>query len=495
MRISPPFLASRLLLLPLLCLSGCSLLVDRAGLASIQSGAVVETRESLSVRQLSALSGPDPRAWWQTWQDPQLDRLMAQALQDNPDLRAARRRIEQAAALAGVADSASSVLGGVQANSDRERFSGNEFLPPPMGGGTYWNSTVGLGLHYDLDVWDRQGHLLQSALGAEHAQRAEAWQVRAALTAALAQTYADFALQRELGLLARKELERLSETEAMTRRRVSAGLGAGQEVDGLMLQRLRQARQVESLETSERLDRHRLAALAGLPPSAGEALRPALLADVAALELPACVPLDLLGRRPDVVAQHWRVEAATERVAAARADFYPNIDLHAAIGYQALGFSQFISGASATRALGAALTLPFFDGGRRRGALRLVTAAGDEAIEAYNATLLRAMQETADAVSRMESNQRDRDLAQQTVAVAEQRLAARQRGVHAGIGDYGALLDARAGLIAAQMALAQTDAERRRDYAALMLAIGGAWPQQRAGAQPAAVLDAATGEP
>jgi outer membrane protein TolC len=126
--------------------------------------------------------------------------------------------------------------------------------------------------------------------------------------------------------------------------------------------------------------------------------------------LPAALPADLLGRRADLVAQRWRVEAAQRDVDVAPAQFYPNVNLVASVGLSSLGLDNFIQAGSRTYGAGPALRLPIFEGGRLRANLGAKDAEVDAAVEGYNAALLRALREVADEVSSLQSLERQAGL-------------------------------------------------------------------------------------
>ncbi|GAB2180691.1 efflux transporter outer membrane subunit [Denitratisoma sp. agr-D3] len=419
---------------------------------------------------------PDSGAWWEAWGDPQLNRLMAQALAGNPTLRVARNRIELAAASADEAESLTSLRADAKADFRRERFSETHVFPPPLGGAVYWNNEAALSLAYDLDLWGRQDSLAAAALDEHHAALAEAWQVRQALAAAVAEAYAQWARQLALRDLAREERQRLAKGLALIQRRQQAGLAAGREGDALADALARQQAKEEALAATVALARHQLAALAGLAPGAADGLETPHLAAAETLALPAHLPADLVGRRPDLIAQRWRVEAAGERIHAAKAAFYPNIDLMAFVGFQALGFTRFLDGASGVHGFGPALSLPLFDGGRRRSRLGQETAAYDGAVEAYNGLLVKSLQTVADRVTELDANQRETRAAEQSRSAAQRRLDSTLRAWQAGVLAYSAVLDAQGAELSARETLASLAAARRRSYAGLMLALGGGLP-------------------
>ncbi|NTV11762.1 MAG: TolC family protein, partial [Zoogloea sp.] len=211
-------------------------------------------------------------------------------------------------------------------------------------------------------------------------------------------------------------------------------------------------------------------------PAAGERLARPRLPDGDAFRLPPALPAELVGRRPDIQMMRHRVEAASHGIEAARAAFYPNIDLLAFVGFQALGFNQLLDNSSAMRSVGPAISLPIFDGGRRRSQLRRETAAYDAAVDDYNQSLVHGLQQVADQLSRLASNARETEDAGLSLAAAQRRADALQRAWRAGLTPLPAVLEARAQALEAQQAMVRLQAARRSDFAGLVLATGGELP-------------------
>ncbi|MBC7504671.1 MAG: efflux transporter outer membrane subunit, partial [Sandarakinorhabdus sp.] len=142
-----------------------------------------------------------------------------------------------------------------------------------------------------------------------------------------------------------------------------------------------------------------LAALLGAGPDRGAAITPPQKAQLAAFGLPATLAADLVGRKPEIVAARWRAEAAAQRIGAARAQFYPNINLAAFIGVQSLGLSSLLAAGSDIGQVGPAISLPIFDGGRLKANLRGAEADYALAVAQYDGVLTRALQDVADAAA------------------------------------------------------------------------------------------------
>jgi NodT family efflux transporter outer membrane factor (OMF) lipoprotein len=249
---------------------------------------------------------------------------------------------------------------------------------------------------YDLDLWGKNRAAYAVALGAVRVAEIEREMAKLALISSITRVYIrlDHAFQ-QLGV--ETELLRQREQIAeLTLKRVASGLDSALELkhsQGLVAS----ARaDIRSSEERVALLRNQLAALAGAGPDRGISLKPPALLAQQELSLPAQLPSELIGRRPDVVAQLWRIEVMTKGIAEARAAFYPNISLTAFAGFDSIGIENILRGGSGVFGVGPALTLPIFDGGRLRGNLTLRRAEYDENVERYNALIVDAIREVAD---------------------------------------------------------------------------------------------------
>lgn len=221
-----------------------------------------------------------------------------------------------------------------------------------------------------------------------------------------------------------------------------------------------------------------LAALAGRGPDYAAAIRPATLNLDTALPLPAQVPADLLARRPDIAASVARIDAAAAGRQVARRAFYPNVNLAAFAGLQAIGLGNLLSLDAGTVGAGPAIHLPLFDNGRLKADLAGATAALDLATADYNERVVGAVREAADAIALVAN-------------VREQ--AARNADVVRGFGETNRLnailvasgLDSRLDLVDndvrlldAQLAQVNLAADAARQRVALVLALGGGFSPQ-----------------
>ena len=415
-----------------------------------------------------------PRAqWWQSLQDPQLDRLMEQALADSPTLRGAQARVRQAEALAGAAEDRTRPQADANVSINRELYSQHGSTPAPLAGNYAWRNQATVSASYDLDLWGRNREALAAALGDVQMASAESQMARLALETALVRTYIQLSYQFTLQDVIKESLAQRARILDITQKRRQAGIGT--EVDVAQIETTLPAgrRQLEQASEAVALLRNQLAALSGKGPSAGSALtRPVLRLD-RPLAIPAALPADLIGRRPDIAAQRWRVEAAARRIDAAKAEFYPNVNLVAFAGFQAFGFSHFLDANSQVRGASPALSLPIFAGARLRAQLGNQTAVYDGAVEQYNATVINAMSDVANAVARAQSLRKQHQLTQQALATAQRARDLAEQAYKAGMSDAINMLNTQVALLAEQQQQAQNGASELDLYVSLMNAMGG----------------------
>ncbi len=359
------------------------------------------------------------------------------------------------------------------ASSVRERFSEHGLVPPPFAGSWATFNQLQLTLDWEIDFWGKNRSAYESAIGTARAAEVDAYAARLALSTNIALAYAQ--LQRAYMLLdvAQATLKDREHIYALTRDRNNAGiesrLGLRQAEAALPATR----EEIAQIEETIQLTRNQLAALLGQGPDRGLAIaRPAstMLEPVA---LPTNVPAELLGRRPDLVAQRWRVEAARKDIDSAKAEFYPNVNLAAFIGLQNLGGAAFFSAANRIMGAGPAVTLPIFDGGRLRGNLAGKDADYDVAVEQYNQTLADALREVVDQLASFKSVDEQRVQQREALAAAQDAYDLALMRYREGIGNYLEVLSVESPLLVQQ----SLDAELRARQLALSInlirALGG----------------------
>ena len=412
--------------------------------------------------------------WWRGFDDPVLADLIVRATAGNPSLRVAAARGARAAANVASARAAEGPQLGASADASRQLYSGNGLYPPPIAGSLRNAASVQLNGSWEIDFFGRNRAQLESALGAERATIADADAARAVLAVNVGRAYVQLARLVEQRQVLQRSLAQRDEVLSLIRQRYGAGIDTAVELrqgEGA-LPETRQ--QIESVEEQIALSRHALASLLAEPPQNFESLSPRL-STVHAVDVPERVPADLIGRRADIVASRWRVEAAIGDVRVARAQFYPNVSLSAFIGLSSLGFDRLLRAGSEQYGIGPAIRLPIFDSGRLRAGLSGRTADLDAAVETYNATLVDAIHDVADQISSVravERQQREQSAAQAAAESAHDIATQRYR---AGLGTYLTVLNAETNVIAQRRLTTDLRARAIDTQMLLVRALGGGY--------------------
>lgn len=432
---------------------------------------------SAAALQLTASSTPElSSTWWQALGEAQLNALVATALADNPTLLTAQLRVRRMQALSGIAQANGLPQASLGADLTRQRFSANGLYPKPIAGSTRDNDTLQAGVSWSPDLWGQHAAELASAIGQTRAAQADAAVAATGLASQICKTYislARLAAQRDIALHTQQQRQQMRQ---LTAERVAAGLdsqGEQSQSDGNLSDAMVQ---VEALEEQITLTRHQLAALSGQAPQALASLSPQLH-NLQLSALPASLGADLLGRRPDVVASRWRVEAASQDVAVARTQFYPNVNLSAFIGYNALGLSHLLDAGSRQIGVSPAVRLPLFDGGRLNAQLAGRHTERDMAVAQYNATVLEAVKETTDALQSAQSLRRQAQAQTAALTSAQHNHGLAQQRMAAGLGNAVMVLSAETAVLAQRRAQSDVRARQLDNQINLMKALGGGWQE------------------
>lgn len=388
-------------LLLLLCLAGCVRIPTDEAAAQILPSPSIKNSEALALESDAFEQGAFPsESWWKMFEDEQLGYLIERALSCNPTLMAAKARIDQAEAEAKIRRSRLFPTVALETKLNWQYFGENDFFRAfaPTFPGYIPEYEIDLNFSYELDFWGKNRNLYQAAIGYQMAAFAELAHARLILSCAVAATY--FKLQAHLQTLAllEKQRELLTKQLELTKGRFDAALD--NETDLLhsndRLFALNQS--IAHAQMSVALSRHTLNQLLGQGPDCRELIDSIQRAPEKAFPLPSRIDCDLLARRPDLMAQIWRVEAAAHLVGAAKANFYPNVNLFALAGFDSVFFSKWFRWESRTGSIGPAIHLPIFTAGRIKAHLKKRRAEFEEAIDVYNQMILLAAKEVADQI-------------------------------------------------------------------------------------------------
>jgi len=433
--------------------------------------------------------------WWQGFGDAQLTALINQALQQNLDIEMAAARVREARAQEGVAGAGALPQVAAEASATRQRISENAIpIPPgsaPSGGGsiglpgsafTSWRA--GFDASWELDLFGRNRREREAAAARTGAAIWNRHDAEVMVAAEVASAYLRLRTLQARIANAEAELARLERYEQLVRAQAKGGLVTGQALEQQRSERSSAASAIPALQAQARNEIHALAVLTGSVP---ESLAVQLAAPVAlapAPQVPPGLPSDLLRRRPDIRAAERELAAATADVGVATADLYPRISLTAAPALVSTALGSLLEWGSRSFSAGASVEWPLFNGGRTRGNIAVANARQEAALIAYRKTVLRALRDVEDALSRSDADRSqlaDLEGALSAATQAEDIAGTRYRG---GLVTYSDVLQAQARRLKLEDQLAETRGTLARDTVALFKALGGGWPElETAGAQ------------
>ncbi|AZD03251.1 efflux transporter outer membrane subunit [Pseudomonas chlororaphis] len=410
--------------------------------------------------------------WWKSLGDPQLDGLIREALHDSPDMQIASARAHQASAAAYAADAARMPTLDASGSVSRSRLSRSQ---DPSGQGDNYSTMRSLtgNFSYTFDLWGGQRDTWEAALGQARAAEIDRQAAQLTLAADVARAYSDLGQAHIVHDLATEDLKRTRQMLDLSQKRLSSGIDSQY-----------QYQQTESLEASSEaslIDAEKnlqsakiaLAVLLGKGPDRGnEIARPKVL-QASAVALPSVLPAELLGRRPDLVAARWRVEAASKSIDAGKTNFYPNLNLSAAAGTQALLGDAMFGSASRFFNIAPTVSLPIFDGGRLRADLDARDADYDLAVAQYNKSLVNALGDVSDTISQLRDIGRQIAAQQHATDIAQDSYDTVVQRYGSGIGNYLDVLSIEQQLLQAQRQLATLNAQQIDLSIQLMQALGG----------------------
>ncbi len=411
--------------------------------------------------------------WWAAYHDEQLNRLVASAIKGNPRLQAAKDRIALAQSMADIRQGDRQPQLELDAASSRDRFTALQFIPPPWAGGTFWNNSAAASLSFDLDLWGKRKSAWQSSVDETKAVSAEAQEVRIELENAIVRGYVELAKAYSERDIAEKTQANLEQLVAIERKLEGAGMGTQLAVNDAEANLPIAKARMEAIDEGIAHLKNEIAALAGEGPGAmDEIKRPELKFDEPA-GLPDRLPANLIGRRPDVAASRWHVESYREKIKVAKAAFYPDLNLLGLVGFQAIGFEQWLSKAAFMAGAGPALTLPLFDGGKRKAGLSAANSEFDIAVDQYNYAIVQAIKEVSDQLTAFRSATQQELQAKDHLQKEQTSSELATEAYRAGLSSFKNVIESENRVLQAQENLTGIQSRQFEAYARLMLALGG----------------------
>ncbi|WMT47070.1 MAG: efflux transporter outer membrane subunit [Acidithiobacillus caldus] len=414
--------------------------------------------------------------WWRSANDPELNRLVQIAFARNPDLRAAAAKVLLAQADVGAARSRLLPHFDADFALTQQYFSAQGLHLSANGTSNTFGALNPIDIHYHVDLWGQDRDLVRAARGRLAMNQAEAAQARLLVSTAVVVQY--FALEGDRRLLQQTEhLHTLQEqAKAVAEGGFQQGLFNASQIHAEDLALAESAQRIAKLQAAIAAEKHALAALCGEGPSmtigsatiTKQALSPAL-------GLPKNLPLRLLARRPDIVAARWAVQAAAAEVGAARAAFYPNINLRLLAGWNSIHLGDLFNPGNFAHAVGPVITLPIFEGGALRAHLRAQNAVFLAAQDRYRSTLLAALRQIADRLSTAQKLARQERAQRHAAAAAQAQWELRQQAWRQGLSDALPSIAAEITCVQVRQRRTAITTARWQNWALLESALGGGY--------------------
>ena len=413
-------------------------------------------------------------AWWEIFNDAELNGYEQQLLQANQSLAAAKDRLNEARALARVASAGYFPTLSADPNASRTRYSGNRpevvTLGRPLTQNTF---EIPFLLNYEPDLFGKVKRSLQASNASLQSTAADLYNVNLVLTAELA---ADYFSLRELDAETQVVQESVTIQQKglqLVEDRHAGGVASG--LDLAQQQTLLDSTQDAALPGAAAAAQfeHAIAVLTGNPASTFSI--PALPLNATPPPVPLGVPSDLLERRPDVATAERQMAYENALVGVATAAFYPQLTIFGGGGWQSTDITNLLTAPSAIWALGGDLLQPIFQGGRNRANLAATKSAYDESVANYRESVLTAFQQVEDGLSGLNTlSQAD---ATQNAAVADARRAlelANNRYV-GGVTSYLDVITAQSALLTNERLATQLLGQQMVTSVYLVKALGGGW--------------------
>ena len=420
-------------------------------------------------------------SWWKSFKDPQLDSLIERATEANYDLRIAGARVREARALYRIEASRLWPTVDAAGSYARQNQSKNQpiirdlNLPPsvPFENNVY---QAGFDASWEIDVFGGTRRSVEAGKAEVGAAEFGRRSVLVTLLGEVAHSYVEVrGFQRRLEI-AKKNLKTQEEALAITQDRFKHGLTSDLDVQQAATLLAATRSVVPLLETSIQASIHRLDVLLGQPPGTltAELSRQAPIPAIPP-EVPVGLPSDLLRRRPDIQQAERQLAAATARIGVAKADLFPKFSLTGLAGFQSTSASDWFDADSRFWSVGPTVQWRIFDAGRIRANIRVQNARQEQALAAYEKTVLTSFEEVENSLVAYAKEQIRRRSLEDAVKSSQDSLYLANQLYSNGLVSFINVLDAERSVYLAEDALADSDRFLTQDLIGLYKALGGGW--------------------
>jgi multidrug efflux system outer membrane protein len=420
---------------------------------------------------------PVSSTWWELYNDPILNDLVAKTLQNNTDIQLAVARVEEADAFMREVGSALFPTVDLEGSATRSRVTEAGSFPV-FSGNPSNNYIVSLGTSFEIDFWGKLRRGKEAARAQALSTRYARDTVRLSLASLVASNYLQLRSLDSQIAVSRDSLYSREESLALTKRRLEGGVASALEVQQAEVSTSNLVAQISDLTRLRALVEHQLAVLSGT-----------LGLELAASDIdhlpqppvpPAGLPSSLLEARPDIRQSEQNLVAANALIGVAKAALYPSISLTGIYGGESLELGDILKSAARIWTLGVGLNLPIFNGGRLDSRVDQATAQQKQALATYVGSVRQAFREVNDALVSLRQNTEREAALQRSEESAAKALSIAENRYKSGYSGYLDVLDSQRVYNDAALAYIQSRQARLVATVDLFKALGGGWQAQLA---------------
>jgi len=409
--------------------------------------------------------------WWDCLDDPVLSSLIDRVVAGNLDLKKAMSRIRKARASREIAKAGFSPTVNLRDAHTVARTSEQS-----GGGAQVETHATGLDASWELDLFGGVRREVEASEADLGASREDLHDVLVSMVAEAASSYVDARTYQARIAVAEKNLRTQEETCELTRSRGKAGLTSDLAVQQARYNLENTRSQIPALHTSLEASLNRIAVLLGEQPGAvHQELREPRRIPVTPMEIAVGVPADVLRQRPDVRRAERELAAQTARVGVAVADLYPKLTLSGSIGVEALSFTDLFLPGSHAFSFGPGISFPLFNAGALRANVEVQSELREQALKAYQASILTALEEAENALTAYAREQEKRRTLIQGAEAARSAAVLAEQQYTAGMTGFSDVLEAQRSLLSFEDQLAQSTGAAASDLIRIYKALGGGW--------------------
>jgi NodT family efflux transporter outer membrane factor (OMF) lipoprotein len=428
-----------------------------------------------SAQNAAFVPAPPPAEWWKLFDTPVVDRLVAEAIAANTDLRVAAANLRQARASLRESRTLRLPTTDISGSVNYGQVAGSTLGLPGQGprGDNY---DVGFDVGYQVDLFGKISRTIEASRADLDAVQATYDLTRVTVVAETIRAYADACSAGRQLAVAEESVRVQSETFDLTRRLETGGRGTALETNqaGALLEQTRAT--VPTFEAARKSALFRLAVLTGKPPAE-------FPADVAACDVPPVttspIPVGdgavLLARRADVRAAERRLAAATARIGVATADLYPSISIGGSVGSTATSPGGLVESSGFRFGIGPLISWRFPNIAAAKARIRQAEASADASLATFDGTWLTALRETETALTNYVAQGTRVDTLRRASAQSQEAARIARLRYQNGAESFQVVLDAERSVASSEALLAQAQAQFSDATVTLFLSLGGGW--------------------